>query len=50
MKTDTSEKGLEALIATYLCDTIAGNSFQLRHHAQYNRVECVDEELFFLDF
>lgn len=47
MKTDTSEKGLEALIAAYLGDTIAGNSYQLRQNTQYNRVECVDEELLF---
>lgn len=47
MKTDTSEKGLEALIAAYLCDTTAGNSYQLRQHTQYNRIECVDEELLF---
>lgn len=47
MKTDTSEKGLETLISDYLCDTTTGNSFMLRQHPQYNRTECVDEELLF---
>lgn len=47
MKTDTSEKGLETLITNYLCDTATGNSFVLRQHSQYNRTECVDEDLLF---
>ena len=47
MKTDTSEKGLETLITNYLCDTATGNSFVLRQHPQYNRTECVDEDLLF---
>lgn len=42
--TDTSEKGLEALIAQHLC---LMNGFEERHFAQYNRSECVDEELLF---
>ena len=47
MSTDTSEKGLESLITDYLCDTSAGNGFLLRTHADYNRVECIDEDLLF---
>jgi type I restriction enzyme, R subunit len=47
MKTDTTEKGLETLITNYLCDTTTGNSFLQREYAQYNRTECVDEELLF---
>lgn len=47
MKTDTTEKGLETLITNFLCDTTIGNSFVQREYAQYNRAECVDEELFF---
>ena len=47
MKTDTTEKGLEMLITNYLCDTTTGNSFVQREYAQYNRTECVDEELLF---
>lgn len=47
MKTDTSEKGLETLITNYLCDTATGNSFVLRQHPQYNRIECIDEDLLF---
>lgn len=46
-KTDTSEKGLEALITNFLCDKDTGNSFVLRTHLQYNRMECVDEDLLF---
>ncbi|MEN9548945.1 MAG: hypothetical protein RIR12_1536 [Bacteroidota bacterium] len=47
MKTDTSEKGLEVLITEWLCDTTVGNSFVIRQHPQYNRIDCVDEELLF---
>jgi type I restriction enzyme R subunit len=47
MTTDTTEKGLETLIANYLCDTATGNSFVLRQHPQYNRTECVDEDMLF---
>lgn len=47
MKTDTTEKGLETLISDYLCHTSTGNSFVLRQHSQYNRTECMDEELLF---
>lgn len=43
-KTDTSEKGLEALITNYLSTV---NNFQERHFSNYNRTECVDEELLF---
>jgi len=42
--TDTSEKGLEALITQHLCML---NGFEERHFSQYNRVECADEELLF---
>lgn len=42
--TDTSEKGLEAHITQQLCLV---NSFEERHFDQYNRTECVDEELLF---
>jgi type I restriction enzyme R subunit len=41
---DTSEKGLEALITQHLCLV---NGFEERHFDQYNRTECVDEELLF---
>lgn len=44
MNTDTSEKGLEALITQHLCLV---NGFEERHFDQYNRTECVDEELLF---
>jgi type I restriction enzyme R subunit len=44
MKTDTSEKGLEAHITQHLCLV---NGFIERHHSQYNREHCVDEELLF---
>ena len=47
MKTDTTEKGLEELIANYLCETNTGNSFVLRQHPQYNRTVCIDEDLLF---
>lgn len=46
-KTDTSEKGLEDLITNFLCDKDTGNNFVLRTHQQYNRMECVDEDLLF---
>lgn len=42
--TDTTEKGLEAFITQNLCLL---NGFEERHFDQYNRVECVDEELLF---
>jgi len=42
--TDTTEKGLEAHITQYLCLV---NGFEERHFDQYNRTECVDEELLF---
>ncbi len=42
--TDTSEKGLEALITQHLCLV---NGFEERHFDQYNRSDCVDEELLF---
>ena len=44
MGTDTSEKGLEAHITQHLCLV---NGFEERHFDQYNRTECVDEELLF---
>lgn len=44
MLTDTSEKGLEAHITQHLCLV---NGFEERHSEQYNRIECVDEELLF---
>ena len=44
MKTDTTEKGLEAHITQHLCLV---NGFEERHFDQYNRSECVDEELLF---
>lgn len=44
MLTDTSEKGLEAYITQHLCLV---NGFEERHFDQYNRSECVDEELLF---
>lgn len=44
MKTDTTEKGLEAHITQHLCLV---NAFEERHHSQYNRVDCVDEDLLF---
>lgn len=44
MKTDTSEKGLETHITQHLCLV---NGFEERHHSQYNRVECVDEDVLF---
>ena len=44
MKTDTTEKGLEAHITQHLC---LKDAFEERHHSQYNRVDCVDEDLLF---
>src|SRR5688500_10924139 len=44
MKTDTTEKGLEQHITQYLCLV---NAFEERHFNNYNRTECVDEELLF---
>jgi len=44
MKTDTTEKGLEAHITQHLCLV---NAFEERHHSQYNRVDCVDDDLLF---
>jgi type I restriction enzyme R subunit len=44
MLTDTTEKGLEAYITQHLCLV---NGFEERHFDQYNRSECVDEELLF---
>ena len=44
MKTDTTEKGLETHISQHLCLV---NAFQERDYSLYNRVECVDEDLFF---
>jgi type I restriction enzyme R subunit len=49
MSTDTTEKGLEALITNYLCDggDTVGHGFVRREYAQYNRTDCIDEELLF---
>lgn len=44
MSTDTSEKGLEAHITQHLCLV---NGFEERHFEQYNRTDCVDEEILF---
>ena len=44
MKTDTTEKGLEAHITQHLCLV---NAFEERHFNNYNRVDCVDEDLLF---
>lgn len=44
MTTDTTEKGLEAHITRHLCLVSA---FEERHHSQYNRMDCVDEDLLF---
>lgn len=44
MKTDTTEKGLEAHITQHLCSV---NAFEERHFSNYNRVDCVDEDLLF---
>ena len=43
-KTDTTEKGLETHITQHLCLV---NAFEERHHANYNRTECFDEEVLF---
>lgn len=44
MKTDTTEKGLEAHITQYLCII---NAFEERHFSNYNRNEYVDDDLLF---
>lgn len=44
MLTDTTEKGLEAFITQHLCLV---NGFVERHFDQFNRTECMDEELLF---
>lgn len=44
MLTDTTEKGLEAHITQHLCLV---NAFEERHFSNYNRVDCVDEDLLF---
>jgi type I restriction enzyme R subunit len=44
MKTDTTEKGLEAHITQHLCLV---NTFEERHFSNYNRLDCVDEDLLF---
>lgn len=44
MKTDTTEKGLEAHITQHLCLV---NAFEERHFSNYNRIDCVDEDLLF---
>ena len=44
MKTDTTEKGLEAYITQHLCLV---NAFEERHFSNYNRADCVDEDLLF---
>ena len=43
-KTDTTEKGLESHITQHLCLV---NAFEERHFNNYNRVDCVDEDLLF---
>jgi type I restriction enzyme R subunit len=44
MPTDTTEKGLEAHITQHLCLV---NGFEERHFSNYNRADCVDEDLLF---
>lgn len=44
MLTDTTEKGFEALITLHLVHV---NKFEERHFSQYNRTDCVDEEMLF---
>ncbi|NLT50343.1 MAG: type I restriction endonuclease subunit R [Ignavibacteria bacterium] len=44
MLTNTTEKGLETHITQHLCLV---NGFEERHLSQYNRVDCVDEDLLF---
>lgn len=44
MKTDTTEKGLEAHITQHLCLI---NAFEERKFSNYNREDCVDEDLLF---
>lgn len=44
MLTNTREIGLETHITQHLCLV---NNFRERHHNQYNRVDCLDDELLF---
>lgn len=44
MKTDTTEKGLEAHITQHLCLV---NAFEERNFNDYNRLDCVDEDVLF---
>ena len=44
MPTDIAEKGFEAHITQHLCLV---NAFEERHFSQFNRVDCVDEDLLF---
>lgn len=44
MKTDTTEKGLEAHITQHLCLV---NAFEERHYNNYNRTDCVDGDVLF---
>ena len=44
MKTNTTEKGLEAHITQYLCLV---NGFEERHFSNFNRIDCLDEDLLF---
>ncbi len=44
MLTDITEKGLEANITQHLCLV---NGFIERHYEQYNRADCIDEEMLF---
>jgi type I restriction enzyme R subunit len=43
-QSDTTERGLEDYITQHLCLV---NGFEERHFDQYNRNECVDEEILF---
>lgn len=44
MKTNTTEKGLEQHITQHLCLV---NAFEERHFSQYNRTDCIDEDVLF---
>ena len=44
MNTDTTEKGLETHITQHL---YLENAFEERYFSQYNRTDCLDEELLF---
>ncbi len=44
MPANTTEHALESHIAGYL---VAANHYLLRHHTNYNRTECIDEDLLF---